>query len=93
MPSDSGNDSTRGLQKRPFKSNQLESTLKELEGAFADWDSLNANSAGKPTHGANSTKKRSGTPGAEKGDGDDEARKRTRKILNQLRDQLDKLND
>lgn len=89
MSSGTGSESSRGSKKNPSKSGQLESTLKELENAFADWESLGSPEAraAAEARSEEECKKAADSGGLT----DEDVRKRTRKLLNQLRDQLEKL--
>jgi hypothetical protein len=73
--------------KAPMKSQKLNRTLKELESAFTDWESL---SSGKVRQAAKeeATQKPKATAATE-----EEFRKKTKKLLDQLRQQLAELND
>jgi len=73
--------------KTPLTSQKLGRTLKELESAFNEWESLGtiADTSGEPPVNA-------ATP-APTEPGNVEFRVKTKKLLSQLREQLDELNE
>lgn len=96
-----------GTKTRP-KSKKLDRTLRELESAFAHWESLDsdstANSAAhsqsdtaadmNPSEAQETERRRDANSGAAEFDPThQELRKKTKKLLNQLRQQLAELND
>ena len=74
-------------------SQKLGRTIEELEHAFSDWDALGVPPKG-PATARNAAAKKSASP-AEKLQAEQqlELRKKTRKLLNQLRKQLNSLNE
>lgn len=82
-------------KRRQLKSQKLDRTLAELECAFADWESLGTEGTGTENTAsriATSTKAPATGPD-DSGIGTEEFRKKTKKLLNQLREQLSELND
>lgn len=80
--------------KGPMKSRQLDHTLRELESAFSDWESLNtgkALSGPDAPAGAIARDLAAATPAADPTE--EEFRKKTKKLLMQLREQLSDLMD
>ena len=75
---------SKASAKTPVKSQKLGRTLQELETAFHDWQSLSAAKTKAKVEDEN----RKETSQSEK-----EFRKKTKKLLNQLRQQLAELND
>jgi hypothetical protein len=78
----------RKPQKTPAKSQKLNRTLRELESAFNDWESLGL----PPPEGlvAQPTPPVATSSGSSS---DEEFRKKTKKLLSQLREQLHELNE
>ena len=76
--------------KTPLTSQKLGRTLKELESAFNEWESLGAaGDSGDSSAGASNAK-----PAAAPAEtGNVEFRVKTKKLLSQLREQLDELNE
>lgn len=73
--------------KAQAKSQKLNRTLQELEGAFSDWESLSSNA--RPEQKVAEPVK----PAEKVSASDEEFRKKTKKLLSQLREQLAELND
>jgi hypothetical protein len=90
MSTSAGSESSKGSKKTLVKSDQLESALKELESAFADWDHLGTPEA-RAAREAAAEQERLKNASAAAPVAEDDARTRTRELLHQLRDQLDKL--
>lgn len=84
-----GNSETRppSASRKHLKSKKLDRTLQELETAFADWENLNSAKARQDAIEEDRRK------AVEKNSNEDEFRKKTKKLLNQLRQQLTELND
>lgn len=72
---------------KPMQSQKLGRTLKELETAFSDWESLSSTKA-RAAAVEEDRRKAKAADQSEK-----EFRKKTKKLLNQLRQQLAELND
>jgi len=74
---------TPSRAKAPLASQKLDRTLKELESAFNDWEALGL-----------ATLEKVDTAAAEPPEtGDKEFRTKTKKLLNQLREQLSELGE
>jgi len=80
----------------PMKSQKLDRTLKELESAFTDWEAINSVSAkatGKATAKSSTSHEKKGCEAIKLSQTEKEFREKTKKLLNQLRQQLAELND
>jgi hypothetical protein len=88
--SGSSGSSPAAPQRKALKSQKLDRTLQELESAFSDWESLGNAKGVTPDAVADQAKadKVAATQACEA-----EFRKKTKKLLNQLREQLAELND
>lgn len=75
-----------GGSKKTLKSNKLDRAIEELESAFSDWENLNAAPAPEVTEEERRKAKTSS-------ENEEEFRKKTRKLLSQLMQQLSELND
>jgi hypothetical protein len=85
--------SGKSIQSKSFRSQKVGQTLQDLEAAFADWEALSETPA---TAGAAAIQ-RPGPESARNTDApsakDAELRKKTKELLNQLREQLAELAD
>jgi hypothetical protein len=88
--------------KTPLTSQKLNRTLKELESAFNEWEALgvsiaqkagNAGSESESATGSNRSSANSGGPGSAADGSEKEFRTKTKKLLNQLREQLNELDE
>ncbi len=64
---------------KPFQSHKVGQTLQELESAFADWEALTDTPLESPEKATSETRK------------DSELRKKTKMLLDQLREQIAQL--
>jgi hypothetical protein len=77
-------------QRKALKSQKLDRTLQELESAFSDWESLGNAKNRAPAAAAAQTRTGKAEPAQAC---EEEFRKKTKKLLSQLREQLAELND
>jgi hypothetical protein len=94
----SKNSGPKAQAKAPMASQKLGRTIEELEHAFSDWDSLGsglgapkAASSGKKTKVKPETSKELGPVERQQAEQQEELRKKTKKLLGQLRRQLNAL--